>query len=139
MQKKRRFAQDTEVPVSKSRGALEQLLQAAGAGQIVMGSDRPQRIILLMFSLAGRQIKLRASTERPLRRCDVEQLEREAWRGMLFIVKAKLEYIATGESSVEREFLANVVLPDGSTVGDDVLPKLAQAYEHGSLPPLLPA
>lgn len=137
--KTRRFAQDTDVPVHKSKGELETLLERAGAGQILMGGDKPRSIVFLAFTLDGRQIKMKASTLRPSRRCAAEQLERETWRVMLLLVKAKLEAIAMGHTTVEQEFLANIVLPDGSTVIDDVAPKLALAYETGVMPPLLPA
>lgn len=137
--KQRRYAQDTSVPVGKSKDELEALLNRAGAGQVLMGGDRDKSAIFLAFSLAGRQFKRRASTARPSRRCPVEQLEREAWRAMLLIVKAKLEVIAMGQSTVEQEFLADLVLPDGSTVAQTMLPQIANAYETGVMPPLLSA
>jgi hypothetical protein len=35
-------------------------------------------------------------------------------------------------------FLAHIVLPDGSTVGDWAAPQLALAYERSEMPALLP-
>lgn len=137
--KVRRYAQDTKVDVGASKAELTTILRRAGAGQMLMGDDAERRLILLGFSLGGRQYRLSASTERPSRRCDAEQLEREAWRALVLIVKAKLEVVAMGQSSVEEEFLANLVLPSGDTVGSDVLPKIKQAYETGVMPHLLPA
>jgi hypothetical protein len=69
---------------------------------------------------------------------NAEQVEREHWRALLLLVKAKLEFVAGGLSTVEREFLAHVVLPNGSTVGDEIAPRLEQAYATGSVPLLLP-
>ena len=56
---------------------------------------------------------------------------------LLLLVKAKVQLIRMGESSFEVEFLANVMLPDGSTVGEHVLPALAQTYNTGKMPKLL--
>jgi hypothetical protein len=135
--KQRRYAQDTKVEVGASQAELKSLLRKAGAAQMLTGDDAERNMILLGFTLSGRQYRIKACTERPSRRCDTMQLEREAWRAMVLIVKAKLEVVAMGHGSVEEEFLANLVLPSGATVGDDVLPKVAQAYETGQMPPLL--
>jgi hypothetical protein len=137
--KTRRFAQDTKVEVGASQTELKQLLRKAGASQMITGDDSDRDLILLGFTLAGRQYRIKATTQRPSRRCEPEQLEREAWRAMVLIVKAKLEVVAMGHGTIEEEFLSNLVLPSGATVGDDVLPKVAQAYETGAMPLLLPA
>jgi hypothetical protein len=39
---------------------------------------------------------------------------------------------------VEQEFLAHILLPDGSTVGEQVAPGIAFAYESRSMLQLLP-
>lgn len=44
------------------------------------------------------------------------------------IIKAKLEAVESGISTIEREFLYEIVLPDGSTVGDWVIPQVECAY-----------
>ena len=67
-----------------------------------------------------------------------EQREREAWRRLLLLVKAKLEVVAEGVSTFEREFLPDILLPDGSTVYQMLAPQLEQAYESGDMPSLLP-
>jgi hypothetical protein len=135
----RRYAEGTTVAVGKTKDEIDRLLARVGAAQTVMGSDRPGKRVLLGFSLGGRQYRLSATTDRSQRQRDPEQLEREAWRALLLIVKAKLEIATSGHSTIEQEFLANVVLPNGSTVADDVLPKIQAAYESGRMPLLLPA
>lgn len=135
--KQRRYAQDTKVEVGASQAELKSLLRKAGAAQMLTGDDADRNMILLGFTLGGRQYRIKASTERPSRRCESEQLEREAWRAMVLIVKAKLEVVAMGHGTVEEEFMSNLVLPSGQTLGDEVLPKVAHAYETGVMPPLL--
>jgi hypothetical protein len=68
-----------------------------------------------------------------------EQMSRTRWRCMLLIVKAKLEHIALGLSDVEREFLADIALPDGRSVAELLKPALHRAYLDGSTPRLLGA
>lgn len=138
-EKIRRYAQDTKVQVGASQDELRTLLRKAGAGGISLTDDPETKRIVVVFKIEGRFIKLRASTERPSRRCAPEQLEREAWRSLVLRVKAKLDVIAAGDSTFEEEFLANIMLPSGDTVGDDVLPKIAHAYQSGTMPPLLGA
>jgi hypothetical protein len=67
-----------------------------------------------------------------------DQAVRARWRALLLIIKAKLEAIAGGISTLEREFLADVVMPDSQTVGQWLAPQLEAAYQSGRMPPLLP-
>ena len=52
-------------------------------------------------------------------------------------IKAKLEAVESGISIFEDEFLANIVLPDGTLVGDNVRTQIAYAYKSGDVPLLL--
>lgn len=52
--------------------------------------------------------------------------------------KAKLEAVESGISVFEDEFMANIVLPGGRTVSDEVRPKIAIAYSTGGPANLLP-
>ena len=49
---------------------------------------------------------------------------RQRWRALGLLVKAKLEAIELGQSTVQREFLADVVLPGGKTVEQILTPQL---------------
>ena len=57
----------------------------------------------------------------------------------MLVIKAKLEAVTAGISTIETEFLANIVLPDNTTAGEWILPQIDQAYRNGAMPPLLPA
>lgn len=67
-----------------------------------------------------------------------EQACRQRWRALLLVIKAKLEAVECGISCFEQEFMANIVLPDGKTAGDFMLPQIARAYATGIMPPMLP-
>src|SRR5262245_21749880 len=116
--KTRRYAQDTKVPAGVSKHEIEVLLRRAGASQIYSGFDEDTKQIKLGFRLDARHYKLTSSTERPTRRCEPDQIEREAWRVLLLLLKAKLECVAAGGTTFENEFLGNLLLPDGSTVAE---------------------
>lgn len=135
------------------------MLQKHGAGQRYFGSDDEAGYALVGFSLDGRQIKivipmpklediperkdtrgLRGASKADARRRDYEQATRERWRLFVLMVKAKLEYIAIGASTVEREFLADVMLLNGKTVSSVLggeKGELARMYETGKMPKLL--
>lgn len=133
----RRFAERTSVPVGKTKSDIEDLLRKHGATQTFTGTDSDSQMLHCGFAIEGRHVKLRATTANG--KGSTEQKERQAWRALLLLVKAKLEIIAMGYTTFEVEFLANLVLPNGQTVADDVLPKVAKAYESGKMPNLLPS
>ena len=86
------------------------------------------------FSMAERMVKLSFKT--PPKK---EQETRQAWRAIILIVKAKLEYIASGASTVEREFLADILAPDGRTMHELLTVQIDKMFKTGKLPPLLGA
>ena len=52
--------------------------------------------------------------------------------------KAKLEAVESEITTFEEEFLAHILLPDGQTAGDYLLPQLERVYETGKMPTMLP-
>lgn len=50
----------------------------------------------------------------------VEQTSRERWRAVVLLLKAKIELVRLGVSTIDREFLANMVLPSGRTVSETI-------------------
>lgn len=54
------------------------------------------------------------------------------------VIKAKLEVVESGISVLDEEFLAQIVLPDGSTAGDFLVPQIERVYESGDMPKMIP-
>jgi hypothetical protein len=147
------YAENTTVSTEKSRAEIERILQRYGADSFMYGWDQQRAIV--GFQAEGRQ--LRFVVEMPLRterrfthhpkgaRTSTaaynawEQACRQRWRALALVIKAKLEAVEAGISEFEAEFLANIMLPDGSTVGDWVRPQVEQAYLTGAMPSMLPA
>ncbi len=57
----------------------------------------------------------------------------------MLIIRAKLEAVESRITTFESEFLANLVLPDGGTVGEWLSPQIDEAYATGRMPPMLAA
>ena len=51
---------------------------------------------------------------------------------------AKLEAVVAGITTLETEFLANIVLSNGVTVGQLMSPQIEEHYQAGKMPALLP-
>lgn len=55
------------------------------------------------------------------------QLHRERWRSLLLLLKAKLEAVRCGVSTVQKEFLADLILQDGHTVEQALSARIHEA------------
>lgn len=157
MPEPRRHAEGTTVPTEKSKADIERLLTNHGAtGFMSAWVDKGGKMeAIIQFTLCERMLKYtvdrpepeefdKTSTSPRARKRNKDQRVQAAeaeyrrrWRALLLIIKAKLELVAGGDSNFDREFLADIMLPDGGTVGDLVLPKVNQAYADGKMPPLL--
>ena len=150
-----RYAENTTVASDASRAEIERTLARYGAASFMYGWDRDQALI--GFVADGRQVKFllplpardaREFTHTPARgnrrspaEADKawEQAVRQRWRALALVIKAKLEAVAAGITEFEDEFLAHIVLPDGSTAGQWMRPQIQEAYDTGRMPPMLPA
>lgn len=148
------YAEKTSVSVAKTKADIEEMVQRYGADQFVSGYKADTAVI--GFFMDGRQIRFilplpdKQAREywytpgRGQKRTEEaafaawEQACRSRWRALYLIVKAKLEAVGAGISTVEREFLYDIVLPDGRTAGEWMAPQIEAAYETGQMPPMLP-
>lgn len=148
-----KYAADTSVSSERSRAEIESTLRRYGAS--AFGYMTNDDTAVVMFEAHGRRIrfqlpmpdpKAREFTHTPARGTmrtatqrheEWEKACRQRWRALALCIKAKLEAVEAEISTFEREFLANIVLPNGQTVADTALPAIAQAYEGKTLPPLL--
>ena len=106
----------------------------------------------MAFSMPGRRVQIMllmppvddyASTAHKARRTAAaqrsawEQSCRQRWRALLLIIRAKLEAVESGITTLESEFLANILLPGGGTIGEWLAPQIDEAYGTGRMPPML--
>jgi hypothetical protein len=148
------YAKGTEVSSSGSRAEIERTLSRFGCHEFAYFTSGQQAAI--MFTFQGRQIRfLMAMPDRKAARFNFtearhlpvtperhealyEQATRERWRALAAGIKAKLAMVEAEITTFEEEFMAHTVMPDGQTVGQHVLPKVAEAIENNEMPALLP-
>lgn len=145
-----KYAANTAVSSELSRLEIERTLIRYGADQFAYAMQTGKAMI--GFVMEGRQVKFilplpkkedftytdtgRTRTDNSQKEV-WEQASRQRWRALNLVIKAKLEAVECGISSFDREFMADVVLPDGRTVGDFMLPQIEQAYISGRPPMML--
>jgi hypothetical protein len=148
-----KYAAKTDVSEEKSRAEIETILRRYGADAFSYGWEENRALIA--FRAHNRQIRFEIAM--PLKddpeivkytdrygyekfRSDSaaltewNQARRQRWRALALVVKAKLEAVDCGIAEFEEEFLAHIVLPDGSTVGTQIKPYIEQAYLEGKMP-----
>ena len=126
----RRFAEDTRVPVGQTQGEIKDRLRKAGADQIAVFESDERTAIAFRLGFAMYRVTIPIPTAAANR----EQEERRAWRLMGLLIKSKLEAIREGATTVEREFLADMLLYDGQTVSERMGPELQIAHDQGRMP-----
>lgn len=127
-----RYAEGTKVSVESSRGEITGILAKHGVQRMGwMGSPEGDQ---LMFELAGGQYRL--NIERPTLeqvrdryvaeggrwnlvydpQAKVDAEWRRRWRANVLLLKAKLEFIDSGDTTLDRELMPYRVLADGRTL-----------------------
>ena len=148
------YAVNTSVSIAKTKADIEELIQKAGASQFVSGNR--DNLAVIGFSLSDRQIRFvlplpeknspefQLTPGRKQKRSEEqayaawEQSCRSRWRSLFLVIKAKLEAVDSGISTIEREFFYDIVLQNGKTVGELMAPQIEDAYTTGKMPALLP-
>jgi len=148
-----RYASNTQVSSDKSRSEIERTLSRYGADQFLYGWQ--DEMAMIGFRMNGKMVKFylplpdrnsdqfrltetgrernRSSSEKAF-----EQAVRQKWRALALVVKAKLEAVESEITTFESEFMAHIVLPNGSTVGETMLPQIEETYKTGKMPAMLP-
>ncbi len=129
-----RYAKRTTVAVEKSRADIEKCVSQYGADSFASGWDRLGKMARVQFEFKGLMIRI----DLPLPEECTPQQERQRWRALLLVIKAKLEAVDSGISTFQEEFLAWVVTPDGNTLGQRLVPQLEKIVQNGKMPRLLP-
>jgi hypothetical protein len=156
------YASETTVSVAKSRAEIESTVTRYGASEFISGWSAG--FAQVAFQMKNRQIRFmlplpNKSDDRFLTREDgrsgrrtpnsAEKIEalweqacRQRWRALLLVIKAKLEAVECAISTFDSEFMSNIVLSDGLTIGEKMLDKegklLPAVVGTGNLPRLLP-
>lgn len=130
-----RYAEGTTVSVESSRGEITGILAKHGCNRMAWATE-PEGDVL-QFELGGQQYRYRITrpsleevkkhyltkhsawgwnqADQP-KAVDAEW--RRRWRATVLLLKAKLEFVAGGDTSLETEFMAALVTRNGLTMGE---------------------
>jgi hypothetical protein len=125
------YAERTVVTVEESILEIRKTVARYKGEQFVFGVAEDK--VVVGFTKEGRQVRFTVRQD-----SDQPQKNKQLCRALLLVLKAKLEAVESGVAVFEDEFLANIVLPTGKLVSQEVRPRLATAYETGEAPALLP-
>jgi hypothetical protein len=130
---------------------IDAVLSKHGASSVAILNDDDKGIAAIAFTMRGARFRIelplparadavpaegketlqwkRADSIGRARLLDerLAQLRRERWRALLLLIKSKLEIVRLGLFSLEHEFLASMVLPNGSVVHE----ALGEAIRRG--------
>ena len=145
-----KYASNTAVSPEKSQAEIQKTLRKYGADRFGIMEEKTKAHV--MFEYSGLSIQLtvelpdisefkvtdsgRERTEAAIQTSH-EQAIRQRWRALLLGIKAKLEIIESGISTIEKEFLSFIVLPDGRPLFEHIIPKINQIVKTGKMPKLL--
>ncbi len=134
--------------VEKSRAEIERILKRYGASHFAFMSSPDRATIAFRASdrnirfdlpLPAREKFVRPPFNRRHRspaQIDAhwDQACRERWRALVLCIWAKLESVESRIETFETAFMAHIVMPDGKTAGEHVLPRIAAIYSGSSVP-----
>lgn len=142
------YASDTSTSVEKTRAELEGVIRKFGADAFAYATDTGRAMV--MFRANGKQIRFvlplpsagerrfthssRGERAASVAYSEWEQACRSAWRALFLCVKAKLVAIESKITTFDQEFMAHIVLPNGRTAGEEILPMIDDAYRTGQMP-----
>lgn len=137
------YAENTSVPIDRSQAEIRKVLSRYGATGFAYGES--DTVSMVMFEMSGRRIKmLLPMPKKPSPGATAEsvrtyqQLCRSRWRCLVLVIKAKLESVESKITTLEQEFMAHIVLPNGQTVSQVMIPQIESAYSNHKMPPMLP-
>lgn len=134
-----KYAKNTTVPVARSKQKIEELLESYDIEESLLG--RSPRGDGIGWKYQGKVYKMSVpvpdrndfNTENQF-----QQAIRQRWRILFMSMKMKFEEIDAGVISFEDQFLAQMSLPDGTTVADFMkLPENIARLEKTKMPKLL--
>lgn len=144
-----KFATDTSVSTDKTLAEIMTVLRRYNATKTVYGMDadyvtivfemkgKRVRFLMPLPTQADAEVKINQSNKTRFSHSAYEQKVRSMWRSLLLTIKAKLESVESGIETFEDAFMAQLVLPDGRTMGEWAKPQIEEIYTGGKMPALL--
>lgn len=146
------YAEKTSVSPEKSQAEIQQVLRRYGATRFGVMEDADKAYVMFEFKglMIQMDVALPSKTDKRYQNTAIgrprsanqqlqefEQDVRQKWRALLLAIKAKLEAVQSGISTIEKEFLAFVMMPDGKRLFEHIEPRLTEMVADGKMPKLL--
>lgn len=145
------YAENTQVPIERSRAEIESTLRKFGARKIMTLLDDELNTSLVGFEINNISYKIKIPMPDPndpdfrktptgRRRKSTQTVNNEyiqeakrRWRSLQIYIKAIL--IASDDKIIQLEtmLMPFIILPDGLTVSETIIPQLEKAFKDGSL------
>lgn len=142
--------EDTSVPVHKSQGDLLSLVMGKGGSTVGFLCEPPREGFQAKVKIDGCDYHLRitatcrpAPEKRKVGRSSwpspttlqwriefAQQERRRVWRVLYYYLKNAFECSDAGVVELREILLPHIVMPDGRTIGDHILPRLAEAVQQ---------
>jgi len=146
----KRYAENTNVSLERSQEEIKKILRKYEADKFGIMEERTQAH--LMFEFRGLLIQMTVKfpdvsefahtpTGKMRTKSAIEtalnQGIKQRWRALNLAVKAKLEAVEIGISTIEQEFMAFVMMPDGRNLSDHILPDIRKIASTGNMPKMI--
>lgn len=149
-----KFAANTQVSSDNSRAEIERTLRRFGATGFLYGWQDNSAFVA--FELNNRHIKFvlplpdqkdpefwktpgRGQKRKPEAAYkEWEQATRQKWRELALGIKAKLVMVQSGITTFETEFLAHIIMANGRTIGQHIIPQIDAVIQSGKMTRLIP-
>jgi hypothetical protein len=123
------YAQDTKVPAYKSENEIREMLRSLGADRFAIAEV--EGAIEIRFAVGSTVFQIARPDLPDIPGKTDAQRERVAWRALVILVKAKKVAIDQGVTTVEREFMADTMLPHGAKLIDHYEELIESNYQSG--------
>ena len=144
------YAVNTSVSPEKSQEEIKKTLRKYGADRFGVMEEKNKAYVMFEYSnlliqltidLPNKEEFKYTETGRERNKNSIEsqldQAIKQRWRALLLAIKAKLEAIECGISTIEKEFMAFVMMPDGQSLSEHIIPRLQEISKTGKMPKLL--
>jgi hypothetical protein len=145
-----KFANNTMVSPEKSQNDIRDTLRRYGAKKFGVMEEDDKAHVMFEYNNLMIQITITLPKREEFNKTDTgrerknslaneayNQAVRQRWRSLLLAIKAKLEAVECNISTIEQEFMAFVIMPDGKNLSEHIIPKLKDMSATGKMPKML--
>lgn len=144
------YAKNTTVSPERSQEEIKRTLRNYGADRFGIMEEKSKGHVMFEYNGLLIQMTVDFPDKSEFNKTDTGKIRvssaietqfnqaiKQRWRALLLAIKAKLEAIECGISTIEKEFLAFIMMPDGKPLSDHLLPKIHEIAKTGKMPRLL--